>query len=336
VAVLLGFGLAAWIASPLWVGLFLGAVCAFTMQPMYRRLAARWNNRRHLAAAVVTVGSGAVGAALLGGAGVVLGGEVGKIIVAAQALLKGPPIAQRMGPRLVRVLQSLGYSADDVGQRLHESLASAAEHVAAAASLVAKTATEGLLGLMLALMTMYYVLLEWSTVTVKMERVLPLDPRHTRALVLEFREVGRTTLLGTVVTALAQGAFALIGYLIAGIPEAVTWAVLTCLASFVPVLGTIVVWAPIAIWLLVTGHVAAGIFLSVWGSFVVVWTADWLIRPRIVGHRGATQPLLMLVSILGGIEVLGLAGLLVGPIVMSLFIAMLRIYEREAVKVRAE
>jgi predicted PurR-regulated permease PerM len=71
------------------------------------------------------------------------------------------------------------------------------------------------------------------------------------------------------------------------------------------------------------------VFILLWGFLVVSLATDYVIRPRLVGKKGHGHPLLTLVSLIGGIEVMGLAGLIVAPIVMSLFLAVLRIYERD-------
>jgi predicted PurR-regulated permease PerM len=89
------------------------------------------------------------------------------------------------------------------------------------------------------------------------------------------------------------------------------------------------VWVPIGAYWSWNGDVAWGVFVLVWGFLVVSFASDYVIRPRLVGKKGHGHPLLMLVSLVGGIEVMGLAGLIVAPILMSLFVAVLRIYERE-------
>ena len=161
---------------------------------------------------------------------------------------------------------------------------------------------------------------------------MPLDPRHTRALWLELRALGRSVLVGTVATAILQGLSAGVGVAIGGAPQAATWGLLTAFASsFVPILGTALIWAPMTVYLAMEGHVAGAIFVGAWGFFVVTGFADYVIRPRVVGSKMRNvNPLLMLVAFLGGIEVFGLVGIVVGPIVMALFLAVLRIYEREA------
>jgi predicted PurR-regulated permease PerM len=92
--------------------------------------------------------------------------------------------------------------------------------------------------------------------------------------------------------------------------------------------GTALVWGTLPIYLIMSGRLGAGVFVLVWGFIVVMGISDYIIRPRLVG-KGHGHPLLMLVALLGGIEAIGLAGLIVAPIVMSLFLAVLRIYERE-------
>jgi predicted PurR-regulated permease PerM len=179
------------------------------------------------------------------------------------------------------------------------------------------------------LTTMYYVLLDGDGLARRIERIAPLEPRHTRALLVEAREVGRTAFLGTLLTALIQGVIGGMGYAALGVPHPVTWAVLTAFCSFLPVVGTLLVWVPITVFLLLDGHPARAILMALWGVLVITSLTDYVIRPRIVRSRNHGHPLLTLIALLGGIEVFGLAGLLVAPIVMSVFVAAFRLYERE-------
>jgi predicted PurR-regulated permease PerM len=82
------------------------------------------------------------------------------------------------------------------------------------------------------------------------------------------------------------------------------------------------------VYLILNGRPFAGVALLAWGALVVMTATDYVIRPRLIGRK-VGHPLLVLFALVGGIEVLGLAGLIVAPILMSLFLAVLRIYERE-------
>jgi predicted PurR-regulated permease PerM len=147
---------------------------------------------------------------------------------------------------------------------------------------------------------------------------------------VEFKDVSRSALVGTVATALIQGALAAAGYALAGVSTPVTWGLVTAISSLLPVVGTFLVWVPVAAYELLHGRIGAGLFVLAWGFFVVSLATDYIIRPRLMGRKGRGHPLLMLVSIIGGIGVMGPAGLIAAPIVMSLFLAVLRIYEAEA------
>ena len=234
-----------------------------------------------------------------------------------------------VGPRAARFFDTLGMSRHAMMQAISHKVAIAADDLGRAAGLVLQTTGAMVLGLLIGLMTMYYVLIEWANLAVKIERVLPLDPRHTRLLILEFRDVGRSAMVGSIATAVIQGVLGGITYAVAGVPHAVTFALLTFVGSFLPAIGTGLVWIPLGLYLIFTGHLLAGVLLLVFCAVIVVGVSDYVIRPRLVGKD--EHPLLTLLALLGGLEVFGLPGLLVGPILMSLFVAMLRIYEREQV-----
>ena len=198
--------------------------------------------------------------------------------------------------------------------------------------MVVRTTGFAILGLVVALLSMYYMLVDGPNLARRIERVLPLEPQHTQALLVEVREVGRTAFIGTLATAVVQGVLGGIGYTVLGVPQPITWALATALASFLPVVGTLIVWVPVAGYLLLDGHLGKAIVMLAYGILIITSLADYVIRPRLVGGHGGSHPLLTLVALLGGIEVFGLAGLVIAPILMSIFVAAFRIYEREVRK----
>jgi predicted PurR-regulated permease PerM len=330
-AVLMGlaFVVVAWMAAPLLVGLALGTVMGFTAQPVQARLAARMKQRRRLASAVTTL----LGGILMAGGGALAVWVVAHEIAAAVGLVQrmmGPEGPSILGPRALRLVEAFGINRDAVLARLRGGLGQIANLAAHAAGLVVQASFGLLLTIIVALWTMYYVLIDWPRIAHHLEYLLPLNPRHTRALVAEFREVGRTAFVGTIASAIVQGVLAGLGFAMCGVPDAVTWAAVLAVASFIPVAGVPLVWVPIAVSLLLEGHVARAILLVAWCLIVVGLLNDYLIRPRLIGGREQrVHPLLMLVSLIGGISVFGIAGVIVGPVVMSLFVATARIYERE-------
>jgi hypothetical protein len=93
--------------------------------------------------------------------------------------------------------------------------------------------------------------------------------------------------------------------------------------------ATATVWVPVSVYFFLEGSITSGILTAVWGLFLITGFGEYVLRPRLVGGKGKGQPLLMLVAALGGIQLFGLPGIVVGPVLMSLFLAILRIYERE-------
>lgn len=328
ILLLLALGAIGFIASPLWVGLMLGTVMAFSVQPMYRWITYHTGERR-VFAALVTTATGTV--ALIGGGALAVYVLLNEVVSAAEGVeldldAPGGNSLERLlslGSRLLGMEEAalLGWLRAELGQ--------ASTTLAQGAGSILVGVTDVGLSLFISIWTMYYVLLNWPALAVRLERTLPLDPRHTRALIIEFRDVGRSAFVGTVVTALAQGALGAIGFGLAGMGRPLALGLITAIASFLPVVGTSFVFIPIAIYLMATGQIGKGVFVLIWGFVVIVGFADYVLRPRLVGSKSVTDPLLMLVSLLGGLETLGVSGLIVGPMLMSLFLAIARIYEKE-------
>lgn len=322
------FFAAAWVASPLWAGLVLGTTIAFAVEPVHCRLTAKRMAGRPaallltVATALICVGIGAAIGSLLVGELVALGESI-------QRYLNDGDLSILIGERGLAIVERLGVDRGVLDAKVHAELSAGATFAATTAGAILNSTAHALVALMIAAITMYYVLAEWHTIRTRLERLSPLDPKHTRALLRECREVGRTALVGTLATAVVQGFLAGIGYVLADVPQPVIWAVLTAVASLLPVVGTGLVWGPIAALLFLIDRTGAGLFMVVWGLLVVMALSDYVIRPRLVDTRHNGQPLLVLVALIGGLEVMGPIGLFMGPILMALFQAVLRLYERQ-------
>jgi predicted PurR-regulated permease PerM len=323
-----------WVCHPVAIGILLGALNAFTMQPFYERLRARYK-RSTLAAGLSIAASSAILLGALAGLSYLL---IGRGIVLVSNLITdlgpGGP-ARNVVLGWTRRLDPLGVHTSDLLAKLRDAATTLATRAAATAAAIASATFSGLLALFFVLMTTYFVLRHWSALTRRAEDMLPLNPRHTRALLDEFRVLGRTTLLGTVLTGLAQGVLAGIGYWITGLPEPAFFGAATAAASLIPAVGTLLIWVPAGIYLILDHHVGLGILELVWGTLVVVGVSDYIIRPRLVGGHGSMPELLTFAALFGGVEAFGLVGLLLGPLIMGVAVATLRIYAAETVKLRA-
>jgi len=141
----------------------------------------------------------------------------------------------------------------------------------------------------------------------------------------------RAVLYGLVVSALAQGLMAGIGYRVVGLESPVLLGVLTGVLSAVPAIGTAIVWVPMSVWLLVTGSVWKGIVLLVWG-FLLVHPVDNVLRPLLISNVTRVPFLLTMFGAVGGLAIFGLVGLFVGPVLLGVAMAIWREWTMQEVR----
>jgi predicted PurR-regulated permease PerM len=321
------------LAFPVGIGLFLGALLGFMLQPIYERLRARsWS----VGAAAVTCTLGAM--AIVSGAGVWLAVVFvtrGVALVGALPALLAPGGALRVtAERALRGVSLVPIDPNELSSRLEQEAMSLGSRVAGIAGELAGATFTGLLTLFFMTLTAYAVLRHWNSMAQRLEMTLPLERRHTHALLDQFRKVGRQVLWGTLVTGVVQGLFSAFGYWVTGVPDPAFFGVMTAVASVVPAVGTMLVWVPIGIFRMATGHVGAGLFLLIFSALFVVGASDYFVRPRLVGSDKDVPVLLTFVSLFGGVEVFGLVGLVLGPVIVTLSLAVLKTYQAEVTAAR--
>ena len=316
------------IALPVGVGLFLGALLAFTLQPLYGRLRARKFGAGP-AALACTLGSTLFVTSIVAGLTTLFISRGVAFAMALPALL-GPGGAWReIGERHIKTLKVVHLEPASIATKLQEQAVGLGTRAAEWTAEIAGASFGALLTLLFMSLATYFVLVHWNEVVSHAETMLPFAPRHTHELLLEFRKVGRQVLRGTVVTGLLQGVLAAIGYAIAGVRDPIFWGALTAAASLVPAVGTLLVWVPVGIYLMSTGRVGAGVFELVFAAVIVGIIPDYIIRPKLVGSEKGVPAVFTFVALFGGVEVFGFIGLILGPVIVTLAIAVLRTYDKE-------
>lgn len=158
--------------------------------------------------------------------------------------------------------------------------------------------------------------------------LIPLSRTHERKIIDKVTAVSRSVILGTVVTAIAQGAAGGIAFHIAGLPG-LFWGAIMAFTSLIPLVGTWLVWVPAAIYLFLSGRWGYGIFMVLWCG-VLVSSIDNFIRPMFMKESGGGGSMLLIFfSILGGLSYFGFIGLLYGPLIVGLTLVFLYIYSLE-------
>lgn len=172
---------------------------------------------------------------------------------------------------------------------------------------------------------MYYFFRDGDAFFNLLIKLSPVKDQYERRLAKEIRDTINGVFYGNFMTGLVQAVLATIGYFFAGVPAYLVWGVITFFMSFLPMIGTGIVIIPLTIVLLVQGHVTAGLFLA--GCGLVIGGADNLLRPMLT--RSNMHPLILFLSFFGGLAVFGAIGILVGPMLMAMLTATVRIYAKD-------
>ena len=179
---------------------------------------------------------------------------------------------------------------------------------------------------------MYFMLFYMLTNRQELKKILisyiPLGEGNLRAIALEGDEMVRSNALGIPLVAFFQGIVALVGFLIVGVPDPFFWFVITAIGAMVPFIGTAIVIAPVAILLFSQGMNWQAIFILIYG-FVVVGITDNILRLYILNRLARVHPLITLFGVVVGVPLFGFIGLIFGPLLISLFLLILKIYKHE-------
>ncbi len=188
-----------------------------------------------------------------------------------------------------------------------------------------------LIGTVILVISTFFFLYDGPGMVKSMMELSPLDDRYEQELLLEFDRISRAMVLATILSAMAQGAIAGLGYYVAGLPNLMFLVILTTVFAMIPFVGPPVIWIPACIYLAFNqGQTGAAIGLALWGM-LVVGTIDNFIKAYVLHGQAQLHPLLALLSVLGGVQALGPIGIVVGPMVVALLQTLLGILQREMV-----
>ncbi|GAC1338984.1 MAG: AI-2E family transporter [Myxococcales bacterium] len=335
VLALVGGALFALVVRPFWAPLLLAAVLAAVFQRPLDALTRAVGGRRRLAGALVTLSvlivivlpfaSVAAFAAREAIAGFsYLRDTLGVQTVAELKTAPLPPVAQASLDR------ALGL-AHLTREQVQRSAALATARLQELAPQVLRSSGRAVFHTVLMVLAFYFLLLDGRRLVRWLWNVSPLQARQTEDLLSEFHRVATGSIVGTVATALLQGVTAGIGFALFGLPHALFFGLCTAMTSFIPLLGTALVWVPAVGLLALSGHRNPAIGLLLW-CLVAVVGVEHVAKPFILRGTvgGEMHTGLLFLSLLGGLEVFGLLGVVLGPLIVSFFVSILRMIEREA------
>lgn len=178
--------------------------------------------------------------------------------------------------------------------------------------------------------TLFYLFRDGDRLRLAARGILPLDRWQAHDVFLRTKDVIRASVYGSLVIAAVQGTLGGLAFWALGVPSPLLWGVVMILLCMIPMAGAFVVWVPAAVYLLATGHPWKAAILTAWGAGVI-GTIDNFLRPYLVGNRTRLHELIIFFAVLGGIQVFGVLGIITGPAVAAVAVALFEVWRQARV-----
>jgi predicted PurR-regulated permease PerM len=331
VLTIIALALLALIIQPFAAALFIAAVIAGAISPWYERLAARLKGRRQIAAGLTSAGILLIVVLPLASISVVLANEVAAGANYVRNTLRSEGV-QGLVNDLPRPLRALAQKVmtrlpQDQGD-LQDLTQKQSGRAAAAVGGVLSATWDVVIQLVMMLIAFFFFLVDGPQLVDWFEDVMPLGRGQTRRLLAEFRHVSVAVIVSSVATAAIQAAVALVGYLIARVPNPFFFTIVTLIVALVPAVGAGSVVLAAAVIMYLGGHSYAALFLVLWG-ILAVGLIDNVVKPFLIRGGIELHGAVVFFALLGGLAYFGPVGLIAGPLVVSFFLAVIRMWDRD-------
>jgi predicted PurR-regulated permease PerM len=319
------------ILAPFFIPIFWASVFAILLHPYYSRLLKLVRGRRSLASLLACATIALFIMAPMGFVGAALADDFVRLYQWAEGHIKDltgrahgsplylAPYFERFIGRYVDVTQA------EIQDYMARAVREAASYAAAGLKGFIKSFAEFLLNASLAFLIMFFLFRDGGALLDAVKKMLPLREEHTERLFRRIRSVIYATVNGGVAVGAVQGVLGGAAFWALGLSGPVVWGFTMFLLSFLPGVGTAMVWGPGAIYLLITGEYWKAAALFAWGA-LIIGLADNVLRPMVVSGSTNLHPLLLFLSILGAVNAFGLIGVIAGPLILSIAVAMAEMY----------
>jgi predicted PurR-regulated permease PerM len=323
ILVTLGFG---WILLPYFGAVFWGVVLAILFAPLYRHLLRATKYKSTFAALIALLSIIVMVILPLS----LIGASLVKQVAAVYAMVSSGQI--NFGAYFVRIVHALPqwmvnlldrFGLSDLAslqQKLSEGAAELSQTAAKQAIAIGSSTFDFLVSLVVMLYLLYFLLRDGQSLATRIKHAIPLPSNYKQRLFNNFTTVIRATVKGNVLVAAAQGALGGLIFWFLGVEAPLLWAVVMAFLSLLPAVGAAIVWAPVAVYFLVTGSIWQGVVLIAFGV-IVIGLVDNILRPLLVGKDTKMPDYLVLLSTIGGMALFGLNGFVIGPVIAALFLA---------------
>lgn len=215
-----------------------------------------------------------------------------------------------------------------VGEQLKKVSSTALSWLGGSAFGLLGTGAKLLIQFTLTFFGLYYLLVEPNAARKMLESFIPFSPANRAKLIEAFRNVTVSMLVGTFATALLQGLAVGLGFFALGLPSPAFWGVVTVIFAILPLVGSGLIWAPGAVYLAAQGRPIAAILLAA-GGVLIVGNIDTLVRPYVFRRYAQMHPFITVIGAFAFVPLVGILGLLVGPLAISYFFELVAMYKGE-------
>jgi len=315
----------------LWAGLL-----ALLISPLNDLLSRKLGGRPGLAALILSVAGALFVLIPAVVTGIIFAGQATELLSRLERLAERYRIAEPSDllqvPALDQVLRWIGKFVPVPPVQLRTWLLDGGRSLLSLVLASSGAVVAGVVGLLfevgLTLFLLFFFLRDGRAAAARLSRLVPLSPQRKADLAGHLSAITRAVAFGTLLTALVQGTLVGLSFAFVGLSSPVFFTVVASLAALVPLVGSSLVWVPAAITLAVDGRLGAAAFLVFWGM-VVVSLVDNIVRPLVVTGRAQISTLPVLLGLMGGLAAFGTIGIVLGPVVIALGLALLRFAEEE-------
>lgn len=184
------------------------------------------------------------------------------------------------------------------------------------------------MNIIMLLFVLYFMLIGGEPMETYCRDILPFNAETSRSFMREIRLIVRSNAIGIPLIAVIQGAVAFVGYILCGVPSALFWSVLTCFATILPIVGTALIWVPMAVYLAMIDHWGGAIGLMLYGVLVIT-QSDNVVRFIMQKKMTDTHPLVTIIGVIVGLPLFGFMGVIFGPLILAIFIFCVHIFKRK-------
>lgn len=336
------------VIAPFILPLFLAAVLAVICQPLHNHFLKRTGSRQTIAAALTTLAVVAIlvvpivlatfisAVQLFSLADQHLNGDWHRGLDVLWSRCVGPAL-DKFGPYYPG-----GFSEEQISDfkiQFGNSMQDLARQMASRTFQIASSTVGVVVSISVAfgifITALYYFLADGPDLIAAAEEMLPLPIEHQRRLCDQFSKVIRAVVTATFLAAFCQGLATALALQLCGFGHFWIFLAVSTIFSIIPLVGAWAVWGPCVVWLALQGHITAAVLLAVWGT-VVVGLLDNTVKIYVLQNDADLHPLLAFISVIGALQVLGLWGIFIGPIVASCLFALIQIFNTELKELQKE